>query len=73
MDQTNEVVLKTVEQEVLHPEVVRRALRRVLGPSNSFHPVRAQTTAELVHYAVEVLQQRVVSRFRESKRIAVAR
>ena len=35
MDLTNEAVLKTIEQEVLHPEVVQRALRRVLDELNA--------------------------------------
>ena len=51
MDLTNEAVLKTIEQEVLHPEVVRRALRRVLGelnaPTDTVVPHRTALQAEL--------------------------
>ena len=51
MDLTNEAVLKTIEQEVLHPEVVRRALRRVLGelnaPTDTVVPRRTALRAEL--------------------------
>jgi site-specific DNA recombinase len=51
MDLTNEAVLKTVEQEVLHPEVVRCALRRVLdelnAPTDTLVPRRTGLQAEL--------------------------
>jgi Recombinase zinc beta ribbon domain len=51
MDLSNEAVLKTIEQEVLHPEVVRRALRRVLGelnaPTDTVVPRRTGLQAEL--------------------------
>ena len=51
MDLTNEAVLETIEQEVLHPEVVRRALRRVLGelnaPTDTVVPHRVALQAEL--------------------------
>jgi hypothetical protein len=51
MDLTNEAILKTIEQEVLHPEVVRRALRRVLGelnaPIDTVVPHRTAAQAEL--------------------------
>ena len=51
MDLTNEAVLKTIEQEILHPDVVRRALRRVLGelnaPTDTVVPHRTALQAEL--------------------------
>jgi hypothetical protein len=51
MDGTNEAVLETVEQEVLHPEVVRRALRKVLDdletPTDTVVPHRTALQAEL--------------------------
>ena len=51
MDLTNEAILETIEQEVLHPEVVRRALRRVLGelnaPTDTVVPHRTALQAEL--------------------------
>ena len=51
MDLTNEAVLETIEQEVLHPEVVRRALRRVLdelnAPTDTVVPHRTALQAEL--------------------------
>lgn len=51
MDLTNEAVLKTVEQEILHPEVVRRALHRVLdelnAPTDTVVPRRTGLQAEL--------------------------
>jgi site-specific DNA recombinase len=51
MDLTNEAVLKTIEQEILHPEVVQRALRRVFGelsaPTDTVVPHRVALQAEL--------------------------
>jgi hypothetical protein len=51
MDLTNEAILETIEQEVLHPEVVRRALRRVLNalnaPTDTVVPHRTALQAEL--------------------------
>jgi len=51
MDLTNEAILKTIEQEILHPEVVQRALRRVLGelnaPTDTVVPHRTALQAEL--------------------------
>src|SRR5262245_2344332 len=51
MDLTNEAVLKTVEQDLLHPEVVRRALQRVLDelntPTDTIVPHRTGLQAEL--------------------------
>jgi hypothetical protein len=51
MDVTNEAVLKTLEQDIMHPEVVRRALRRVLtelgAPTDTVVPHRIALQAEL--------------------------
>jgi hypothetical protein len=51
MDLTNEAVLETIEQDILHPEVVRRALRQVLdqlnAPTDTAVPRRTGLQAEL--------------------------
>jgi hypothetical protein len=51
MDLTNEAILETVEQEVLHPEVVRRALQRVVSalsdPTDTVVPHRTALQVEL--------------------------
>jgi DNA invertase Pin-like site-specific DNA recombinase len=51
MDLTNEAILKTVEQDILHPEVVRRAMRLVISelnaPADTLVPHRTGLQAEL--------------------------
>jgi hypothetical protein len=51
MDLTNEAVLKTVEQDILHPEVVRRAMSLVISemnaPADTVVPHRTAVRAEL--------------------------
>jgi site-specific DNA recombinase len=51
MDLTNEAVLKTVEQDILHPEVVRRAMSLVISemnaPADTVVPHRTAVQAEL--------------------------
>ena len=51
MQRTNQAVLAAIEQEVLHPEVVRRAINRAINvlnaPTDTMVPRRTGLQAEL--------------------------